>query len=99
MFWKAPADPASHDPRGCPSYVREYIDPVVAIIKAEAGGAAPAEVAPAAGAAAAGAAAGPAPGAVRTADDLKPARLFSEKRHIPHPNIVHPPATLKLVNT
>ena len=26
-FWKAPSKPGEHDPRGCPSYVKNYIDP------------------------------------------------------------------------
>ncbi|XP_071958356.1 uncharacterized protein [Antedon mediterranea] len=26
-FWKPPDDPDSHDPRGCPDYVRNYLDP------------------------------------------------------------------------
>jgi hypothetical protein len=25
-FWKGPKDPFAHDPRGCPSYVQDYID-------------------------------------------------------------------------
>ena len=30
-FWRRPDDPERHDPRGCPSYVSSYIEPLTKI--------------------------------------------------------------------
>lgn len=97
-FWKAPA--SGHDPRGCASYIKDYINPAIAVSPAHLALAnsfgtlavSEAEKAPEAAEGVAGG-----KGCVGAALDLETPASFVQKKHVPHPNIIRPPKAKVLV--
>ena len=104
-FWKAPA--SGHDPRGCASYIKDYINPAIAVSPAHlalansfgtlAVSGAEKDGPEKDGAEKAGAEVAGGKGCVVAALDLETPASFVQKKHVPHPNIIRPPKAKVLV--
>ena len=85
-FWQPPAEPGAHDPRGCPSYVKEYVEPFASELqRATDPELSTSGLSLSNGEVAREIALGGGSNAHNVVD-------FGQKRHLPHPNMVHPPS-------